>query len=106
MELNQAELIVVPSEFTLSVMTLLHNDTHLNHPNPHQMKLLVRRKFFFFKVGKLTETVFNNCLQCTERKKISQEIVKLETQTELSKPGEFCNADVLVRDKRKNLLVR
>ena len=106
MELNQAELIVVPSEFALSVMTLLHNDTHLNHPNPHQMKLLVRRKFFFFNIGKLTETVFNNCLQCTARKKLSQEIVKLETQTKQSKPGEFCNADVLLRDKRKILVVR
>ena len=45
-------------------------------------------------------------MQCTARKKISQEIVKLETQTKPSKPGEFCNADVLIRDKRKILVVR
>jgi hypothetical protein len=106
MDVQPVEQIVVPREFSLSVMTLLHNDPSLNHPSIHQMLELIKRKFYFFNQKNLAQTVYDNCLQCASRKKISPAIVSLETQTKPSKPGEFCNADVLVRNKQKILVVR
>ena len=40
------------------------------------------------------------------RKKMKSLLTNLETQTESTCPGSYCNADVLVRNKQKILLIR
>ena len=106
MDIKPVDLIVVPRDFSLSVVTLLHNDSNLDHPSVKQMLELTKRKFYIFDRKRVIQEVFNNCLSCAARRKISPTLFSLETQTKSECPGTQCNADVLVRDKQKILILR
>ena len=106
MEIKPVQQIVVPRDYALSLVTLLHNDDDHEHPSMNQTLELIKRKYFIFDVRKIIEEVHNKCLRCASRKKISPSIVSLQTETKSQCPGTYCNADVLVRSKQKILLVR
>ena len=40
------------------------------------------------------------------RKKMSPSLVSLKTETKSDYPGTYCNADVMIRNKQKILLLR
>ena len=44
MELKPVEQIVVPKEYSLSILTLLHNDRSFDHPSAHQMEETKKKK--------------------------------------------------------------
>ena len=106
MEIKPVELIVVPRDYSVSIVTLLHNDSTNNHPSIHQMNEILKRRFFIFNRERIVREVHNNCLKCTANKKIKMEITSLENQTKPDSPGTRCNADVLIRNKQKILVLR
>ena len=106
MDLHPIDLIVIPRDFAVSIVTLLHNDDKYDHPSANQMLELTKRKFFIFDIKKVAQEVFNNCIKCMADKKIRPMITNLETQTRAECPGTFLNADVLKRNKQKILVLR
>ena len=67
---------------------------------------LTKRKYYIFNREKVIQEVCNICLQCAARKKMSPSLVSLKTETKSDCPGTYCNADVLVRNKQKIILLR
>ena len=106
MEIKHTETIVIPRDFATSIVTLIHNDPVNNHPSMNQMKEITKRRYYIFRRDEIVQKVNKNCLDCTARKKMKSLLTNLETQTESVSPGTYCNADVLVRNKQKILLVR
>jgi hypothetical protein len=103
MEIQQVELIVVPREFSLSIMTLLHNE---DHPSINQMIEVSKCRFFIFDRKEVSQEIYDRCLECMSRKKVSPFLLSLQTETKADCPGTHCNADVLARNKQKILLLR
>ena len=106
MELKPVEQIVVPKEYSISILTLLHNDKRFDHPSAHQMEEITKRNFFIFDRKKLCQEVFTNCIQCQAGKKISPNMLNFEVQTKSEHAGTFFNADVIQRNTQKILLLR
>jgi hypothetical protein len=106
MELKPIEQIVVPKEYSLSILTLLHNDQRFDHPSANQMEEITKRQFFLFNSKQVCQEVFNNCIQCQAGKKISPNMLSFENQTKPSHAGTFFNADVIKRNTQKILMLR
>ena len=106
MQMKSTELIVVPREFSMSILTLIHNDSNYDHPSENQMLELTKQKFYIFDVKTVIKNIYDNCIPCAARKKIPQSLSQLETQTKSSCPGTYCNADILKRNKQKILVLR
>ena len=71
MELKKTEQIVVPKEYSLSILTLIHNNERFQHPSAHQLEQIVKRRFHIFNRAKLCKEVVDNCIQCQAHKNIS-----------------------------------
>ena len=99
MELKPIETIVVPRDFSLSVVTLLHSEESNQHPSASQMLELTKRKYYIFNREKVIQEVCNSCLQGTARKKMSPSIVSLKTEMKSDCPGTYFNADAMIRNK-------
>ena len=106
MELIPTEQIVVPKEYSLSVITLLHNDPKFNHPKTSQLEELTRRHFFIFHRKKLCQDVVNSCMRCQAEKKMSPQMLSFQTETKSENAGTFFNADVIQRCSQRILVVR
>ena len=99
------ELIVIPRDFSESILTLLHYKEY-DHPSTTQMVEMAKRKYFILDVAKVAKSVRDDCKLCVSRDKLPKEETSYETETKATVPGTFYNADVLNQHKKKVLLVR
>ena len=79
MELKPVETIVVPRDFSVSVVTLLHTEESNRHPSTSQMLEVTKRKYYIFNREKVIQEVCNSCLQCMAGKNMSPSLVSLKT---------------------------
>ena len=70
------------------------------------MEELTNRQFFIFHRKNNCQEVFNNCIQCQAKKKISPPMLNFENQTKSTHAGTFFNKDVVLRNSQKILLLR
>ena len=105
-----SELIVIPREYSESILTLLHYrdlDKEVgNHQNCRQLIEATKRKFYIFNIDKIAQKVINECKLCSSRKRLPNDKITFHTETKVNTPGIFYNADVLNIQKKKILVVR
>ncbi len=102
--LPRAELIVIPQDVVLGLLTALH--LRLNHPTEHQLGQVFRRSFFALKLQHFAKVAIENCDMCQSLKTLPKE---LHSQSSIDLPVTPClsyAADIVRRFRQKIFVLR
>ena len=99
---HHRELIVVPDEILMGLLTALHIQFH--HATKHQLSKLFDRHFYAISSTSRIEDVVNSCQPCNSLKQLNKELFQQSSSPSPTKPGEQFASDVIQRT-RQNILV-
>ena len=102
--LPRAELIVIPQDVVLGLLTALH--LRLNHPTEHQLVQVFQRSFFALRLQQFAKAAIQHCDLCQSLIALPKE---LHTQSSVDLPVSPClsyAADVIRRFRQKIFVLR
>ena len=98
------ELIVVPRQVLLGLLTALH--VKLDHPSCHQLGLVVRRFFYALDMDRAIAQVTKSCHQCASLQNIPHTLISQSTSDPPDAVGVTFAADVIKRERQLVFVLR
>ena len=98
------EAIIVPRQAVDGLITSLH--IQLDHPTPHQMKLITRRFFFALDLDKIIDRVSTSCHLCASLQKAPHSRIEQTTALPPETVGTTFAANIVKRSRQMILVVR
>ena len=102
--LPRKELIIVPQQVVLGLMTSLH--LRLNHPTENQLAQIFQRSFFALKMQHFAKITLENCDVCQSLRALPKELHSQESTDIPLTPCRSFASDIVRRYRQKIYVIR